>query len=412
MGGPTRKLGGGAGGRRGVLLWLTAAAAALVIALGGCGTVTSASGSSAPTQAPSSTKPGTAPKASSSPKPRPSKKPGGARPKPAGAASAATVVTFVDVGQGDAAVIRSGSWAGIVDGGPARSEQAVEAALRRLGVRRLNAVVVSHMHVDHIGGLPALVAEWRPRTAYMAGTPTSALAAALRSAGTSIVQVRRGASLRFGAAKAQVLSPAGVSGDPNSDSVVLLLQASGKRFLFTGDCTGPNEAAVGSICARGPPVDVLKVAHHGSQYSTGTAFLQQARPRIAVISVGPNSYGHPTPATVGRLLAAGVRLYTTWKNGDVTFAVSASGAMSVSFTRSRAAVTSTSDARGGAGSGASTSTSGGSGSASGGTIVYVTRTGECYHRSGCRYLSSSRIPITLREAREKYRPCSVCKPPT
>ena len=370
MGGPTRKLGGGAGGRRGVLLWLTAAAAALVIALGGCGTVTSASG------------------------------------------SAATVVTFVDVGQGDAAVIRSGSWAGIVDGGPARSEQAVEAALRRLGVRRLNAVVVSHMHVDHIGGLPALVAEWRPRTAYMAGTPTSALATALRSAGTSIVQVRRGASLRFGAAKAQVLSPAGVSGDPNSDSVVLLLQASGKRFLFTGDCTGPNEAAVGSICARGPPVDVLKVAHHGSQYSTGTAFLQQARPRIAVISVGPNSYGHPTAATVGRLLAAGVRLYTTWKNGDVTFAVSASGAMSVSFTRSRAAVTSTSDARGGAGSGASTSTSGGSGSASGGTIVYVTRTGECYHRSGCRYLSSSRIPITLREAREKYRPCSVCKPPT
>jgi len=128
--------------------------------------------------------------------------------------------------------------------------------------------------------------------------------------------------------------------------------------------------------------------------------------------VGPNSSGHPTPATVGRLLAAGVRLYTTWKNGDVTFAVSASGAMSVSFTRSRAAVTSTSDARGGAGSGASTSTSGGSGSASGGTIVYVTRTGECYHRSGCRYLSSSRIPITLREAREKYRPCSVCKPPT
>src|SRR5665647_1937339 len=135
-------------------------------------------------------------------------------------------------------------------------------------------------------------------------------------------------------ARAEVLSPAGLSGDANSDSVVLRLDAGGRSFLFTSDCTGPNEAAVGSICARGPPIDVLKVAHHGSRYSTTSAFLADTRPRVAVICVGPNSYGHPTPATVGRLLAAGSRVYTTWKNGGVTFTVSAAGALSVSFARS------------------------------------------------------------------------------
>ncbi|MCX6363414.1 MAG: ComEC/Rec2 family competence protein [Actinobacteria bacterium] len=284
---------------------------------------TTAAASLSPTPGPS---PARTPK---TPRPTPTAPPAGSS-----ATSGATTVAFVDVGQGDATVIKSGSWAGLIDGGPAGSEPAVEAALAKLGVRRLNAVVVSHMHADHTGGLTRIVSEWRPRTAYVAGTPTSALAGALRGAGTTVVQVRRGATVRFGAAQAKVLSPAGLSGDPNSDSVVLRLDASGKSFLFTGDCTGPNEAVVGSICARGPPIFVLKVAHHGSRYSTTSSFLAHTRPRVAVISVGPNSYGHPRPATVGRLLAGGSRVYTTWRNGGITFRVSAGGAMSVSFSRS------------------------------------------------------------------------------
>jgi competence protein ComEC len=320
---------------------------------------------------------------------------------------------FVDVGQGDATVIKSGSWSGLIDGGPAGSEPAVEAALARLGVRRLSAVVVSHMHADHTGGLAHIVSEWRPRTAYVAGTPTSALAGALRGAGTTLVQVRRGATLACGAAAARVLSPAGLSGDANRDSVVLRLEAGGKSFLFTGDCTGPNEVAVGGICARGPPIDVLKVAHHGSRYSTSAAFLVETRPHIAVICVGVNSYGHPAPETLRRLRAGGIPVYTTWKNGNIRFNVSAGGAMSVSFGRSSQPVTKASPASGNAsgsaaaGDGASARSS----TASGGTIVYVTTSGDCYHVAGCRYLSSSRIPIALRDARGAYRPCRVCDPP-
>jgi len=393
---------------------------AIVVLLAGCGSPATTGGPGADASG-GATATGTAPPTA---EPSPARTPKTPRPTPTAppagsSASGATTVVFVDVGQGDATVIKSGSWTGLIDGGPAGSEPAVEAALAKLGVRRLSAVVVSHMHADHTGGLTRIVSEWRPRKAYVAGTPTAALAGALRGAGTTVVQVRRGAGLKFGAARAEVLSPAGRSGDPNSDSVVLRLDAGGKSFLFTGDCTGPNEAAVGSICARGPPIDVLKVAHHGSRYSTSSTFLAETRPRVAVICVGPNSYGHPTPATVGRLLAAGSRVYTTWKNGGITFKVSAVGAMSVSCSRSSqpvkkaTATGGSAESGGGASSGAAVGAAAAAASsgASGGTIVYVTRTGECYHADGCRYLSGSRIPIALKGARGAYRPCGVCDPP-
>jgi beta-lactamase superfamily II metal-dependent hydrolase len=260
-------------------------------------------------------------------------------------------VVFVDVGQGDASVVRSGAWAGLIDGGPPGSEAAVGRALARLGVRRLNAVVVSHMHQDHTGGLPGVVRRFRPRTAYVAGPVDADLRRAFAAAGTRVVQVRGGRSLpAWGSATAQVLGPAGLStdGDENDDSIIILLRASGRRFLFTGDSTGAGEEAAGEICARGPPVTVLKVSHHGSdsESSTSSAFLQDVRPRFAVITVGPNEYGHPTPETLSRLLDAGATVYTTWKNGTVTFSVANGGALRRSFSRSSSPVRGIKDARG------------------------------------------------------------------
>ena len=260
----------------------------------------------------------------------------GARAASGTAASPALRVVFVDVGQGDAAALRSGAWTGLVDGGPAGSAAAVGAALAQLGVRRLDTLVVSHMHADHTGGLPALIRRFRPRRAWVAGAASGRLASALRAVGARVVQARRGLTARFGKAKATVIAPGSLSGDANTDSLVLLLQAGGRSVVFTGDSTGRGEAAAGASLARGPPVDVLKVSHHGSRSSTAASFVGDARPRAAVISVGRNSYGHPTNATVQRLRRAGARVYSTQKSGSIRLIVTSRGVLRWGFSRSSA----------------------------------------------------------------------------
>jgi competence protein ComEC len=357
----------------------------------------------------------TAETATATPMPIATKKPKRSTPKPnprptkKAAAKPSTTIVFVNVGQGDAAIIKSGSWTCLVDGGPSGSGGVIESALSKLGVGRLDAVVVTHPHADHTGGLAGVVYDYRPKLAYV-GEGAGSAGPALRSVGTHVTRARRGMTLRFGSLSAKILSPGSLSGDANEDSVVLLVEAGGKRFLFTGDCTGANESLVGSICARGPPLHLLKVAHHGSSYSTSSSFVAETDPKYAVISVGPNSYGHPAPETISALKAEGTRIYSTQKNGTVTLSVAASGSVAWAFSKSAKPVTKAGGSAGGGG-GRGGSTTGGAGGGSG--KVYITETGDCYHRGNCRYLSHSKIPISLKDAKAQgYRPCSVCDPPT
>ncbi len=315
-----------------------AALLVVLVTLTGCATTpeapTHGAGGGAP--APSHGAPDASP-AASDPAPAPS--PTKTRATSTAASGPVTTVVFVNVGQGDAILIDSGATEVLVDGGPEGSEAAVARAMRRAGIDDLDLVVATHMHADHVNATDELIERYRPTRLLVAGTCHAALRSAARDVGAKIRQARRGDSYRWGAVKAKVLSPAHVSGEANEDSLVLLLEVAGRRILLTGDVEGPNEATVGSICARGPPLFILKVAHHGSRYSTSAGFLDDARPRFAVISVGPNSYGHPTPDTVRRLRAAGVRVFTTQKNGTISVTIRPSGAARWRFGKTSKPVT-------------------------------------------------------------------------
>jgi beta-lactamase superfamily II metal-dependent hydrolase len=333
-------------------------------------------------------------------------------------------ITFVDVGQGDAIVLRSGSWTGLIDGGPSGAGPRIEAVLHKLKATHLDCLVITHPHADHIGGLAKVVSDYKPTTVVYGTEGTTAiwrnLKSELTNEGATFKVVRTDAELQFGRVKAKVLSPSSLVGDANSDSVVIDVTAGGKQFLFTGDVTGTHEADVGSICARGPPIYLLKVAHHGSKYSTTDAFLSQTRPKFAVICVGKNSYGHPSPATIARLKAHKVRVYSTLKNGNISLVVSTAGKVTWAFSRTstplsaRAAATEAKmRSLGGAVSIATSTVVGSTLERTANPWVYITDTGKKYHRAGCKYLAHSKHKVRLKWAKSHgYKPCKVCKPPT
>ena len=388
---------------------LVLAGLSCVMVAAACGDTTetppsAAAGGSAPPQA--------TPTASRSAKPTPSL----SKTKTTASANSSGPVriVFVNVGQGDAILVQSGSHEMLVDGGPGGAADSVASAASKAGITDLDVLVVSHMHADHIGATDELVNQYDPEKAYIAGSCNSTLDSAFAASNTRVNQARRGDSFTLGSVKVRVLSPASTSGEANEDSLVLLLEVGGKRLLLAGDLTGPNESAVGGICARGPPLYLLKVAHHASRYSTSSTFLDDTDPKFAVICVGSNSYGHPTPDTISRLKAEGTRIYSTQKNGTITLTISASGAAKWQFAKSSKPVTSAGGSGGSGGSGGTTAGgSSGSSSSGSGSTVYITDTGECYHRDGCQYLSQSKIPIKLQDAKAQgYRACSVCDPPT
>ncbi len=229
-------------------------------------------------------------------------------------------VSFLDVGQGDAALIQVPEGAVLVDEGP--PEARVADQLRRLGVRRLAAVVLTHPQRDHIGGAAEVI-----RTARVDAILDAGLAAespyedeALEVAaerGVRVVTARTGQRFRLGLLRLRVLWPdsAGPPGaDPNDHAVVMLASYGAVDVLLTADA---ESNVTGRLELQ--PVEILKVAHHGSADSGLATLLERLQPRVAVISVGShNDYGHPTAETLRALRRPGLRVYRTDRDGAVT----------------------------------------------------------------------------------------------
>lgn len=230
-------------------------------------------------------------------------------------------VTFLDVGQGDAALIRTQEGMNVlVDGG--KDPRLLERKLRSRGVGRLDAVFLSHPEEDHAGGLPAAFRACSvgllviPAGGGEGGRTILDLAAEV---GTPVREMRTGDVLQLGGLRITALAPlAGTNGDSsaNERSLVVMVDLAGSRFLFTGDVEEVGQAdlmeRVDLSC------DVLKVPHHGGYADTFEEFLKRADPEVAVISVGEdNPYGHPAEATLRCLQRAGSTVYRTDICGDI-----------------------------------------------------------------------------------------------
>jgi competence protein ComEC len=235
-------------------------------------------------------------------------------------------VSFLDVGQGDSILLDPRRGAPVlVDAGPAAA--AVASTLAEHGVDRLAALIETHPQADHIGGVPAVLDRARVARLVYAARDSATLIQA-RADGATPVRVAAGDRLRSGRLRLEVLWPpvarlraAGASRlDPNLLCLVILARWRGFELLLTGDAEAQDAPVAPGA------VDVLKVAHHGSDDAGLDGLLDRIRPRLAVISVGAgNPYGHPAASTLSELGAHGVSTLRTDLDGEVTIEVERDG---------------------------------------------------------------------------------------
>lgn len=256
---------------------------------------------------------------------------------PAAQDTAPLEIRFLDVGQGDAILIRSGDKIALVDAG---SSDNVVQKLRAAGVDHIDLAVASHNHSDHIGGMDAVLDSLPVRTYLDNGHPatTRIQGRVLQRVETKNITYLQptARTIGLGSATLRVVPPPRLATDAeeqNNRSVGLLVEQGTFRALLTGD--SETQAINGWLEANMiPDVDVLKAAHHGSRNGVTPAWLARAQPEVVVISLAAdNSYGHPHVAALRLYCAGERRVFRTDWHGDVVVDVEPSGRYQVRATR-------------------------------------------------------------------------------
>lgn len=241
-------------------------------------------------------------------------------------------IVFVDVGQGDCCLINAGNKTVLIDSGTyEKGQKQVSDLLDHYGISRVDMAFMTHWDMDHAGGIAALNQKGRIGTIYTgfigSDQDTEAFDKALvfRSCNPetfrlNLKQTKAGAVYELSdEVKLKIIYPEECTTGGNPGSLVMLLECCGKRFLFTGDIGAEAEELLEEQGLLSD-VDILKVSHHGSKYSSTDGFLVSTKPEISVISVGRNNlYGHPSPKVLERLTEAGSSIYRTDEDGAVIF---------------------------------------------------------------------------------------------
>ena len=229
-------------------------------------------------------------------------------------------IAFIDVGQGDATLIRDGNGFDVlIDGGQKFMGEDLLGYIRQHNVDDIEVVLATHADSDHIGGLITVIqaTDIPVESVYYNGYAGDTLvwtefSEAVASEGLSLIPAQFPQTFIWGGLSVQVLNPLPgmVNPQQNEASIVILISYAQISVLLPADIDAGVEAL---LPMRTPNLeaDVLKVAHHGSKYSTSQTFLEQVQPNEAIISVGSNPYGHPSPQVLSRLMNYGARIWRT-----------------------------------------------------------------------------------------------------
>lgn len=231
-------------------------------------------------------------------------------------------VHFIDVGQGDATLIKADGHAMLIDAGDNTKGTAVQLYLKKQGVEQLDYLVLTHTDSDHIGGADVMISKLNIGQIILGDFKKDnktyrELIDSMKSRNMTYVTPEPGAEYELGNAAFTIIAPNDTYGDPNNSSIALIVDYGDSSFLFSGDCEGEAE---GDILSNGMnlDVDVYQVGHHGSRTSSTEEFLDAMSPEYAVISCGEgNSYGHPHAQTLNHLRARCIKVFRTDEQGSI-----------------------------------------------------------------------------------------------